>query len=127
MVYNLITWLFGSTIGIFSIFALVAVVILVINVTVVDYFHGTRRLKVYVNTNGFYLPYVSTAISGVCKKYNAIVVATKIIKDPNDNRYFKHMRFTIICYTKHFKHIKEDLGQCILCKLNQLEYTIEEG
>lgn len=124
---NLIALLFGSTIGIFSIFALVAVVILVINVTVVDYFHGTRRLKVYVNTNGVYLPYVSTAISGVCKTYNAIVVATKVIKEPNSNPYLKHMQFTIICCTKHCKHIKEDLGQCILHQLNRLEYIIEEG
>lgn len=126
MVQDFIALLFGTTIGIFSIFALVALAILVIIVTVFDYFHGTRRLQVYVNTNGFYLPYVSDAISEVCKKYNAIVVATKIIKDPN-NRYSNHMRFTIICYTRHLKHIKEDLGQCILCKLNQLEYIIEEG
>ena len=65
---NLIALLFGTTTGIFSIFALVGLVILVITITVFDYFHGTRRLKVYVNTNGVYLPYVSTAISGVCKK-----------------------------------------------------------
>lgn len=102
-------------------------VILVITITVFDYFHGTRRLKVYVNTNGVYLPYVSTAISGVCKTYNAIVVATKVIKEPNSNPYLKHMQFTIICYTRHFKHIKEDLGQCILSRLNRLEYIIEEG
>ena len=126
MVQNFIALLFGTTIGIFSIFSLVAMAILVITVTIFDYFHGTRRLQVYVNTNGFYLPYVSDAISKVCAKYNAIIVATKIIKDPN-NRYYKHMRFTIICYTRHVKHIKEDLGQCILCKLNQLEYIIEEG
>lgn len=126
MVQDFIALLFGTTIGIFSIFSLVALAILVITVTVFDYFHGTRRLQVYINTNGFYLPYVSDAISKVCEKYNAIVVATKIIKDPN-NRYSKHMRFTIICYTRHLKHIKEDLGQCILCKLNQLEYIIEEG
>lgn len=126
MVQDFIALLFGTTIGIFSVFTLVALAILVITVTVFDYFHGTRRLQVYVNTNGFYLPYVSDAISKVCEKYNAIVVATKIIKDPN-NRYSKHMRFTIICYTRHLKHIKEDLGQCILCKLNQLEYIIEEG
>lgn len=126
MVQSLAELFFGTTIGIFSIFSLVAVAILVITVTVFDYFHGTRRLQVYINTNGFYLPYVSDAISKVCEKYNAIVVATKIIKDPN-NRYSKHMRFTIICYTRHLKHIKEDLGQCILCKLNQLEYIIEEG
>ena len=126
MVQDFIALLFGTTIGIFSIFSLVALAILVITVTVFDYFHGTRRLQVHVNTNGFYLPYVSDAISEVCKKYNAIIVATKIIKDPN-NRYYKHMRFTIICYTRHVKHIKEDLGQCILCKLNQLEYIIEEG
>lgn len=124
---NLIALLFETTIGIFSVFALVSLVILVITITVFDYFHGTRRLKVYVNTNGFYLPYVSTAISGVCKKYKAIVVETKIIKEPNTHPYLKHMQFTIICYTRHFKHIKEDLGQCILCKLNQLEYIIEEG
>ena len=122
---DLIAVLFGTTIGILSVFALVGLVIAVITITVFDYFHGTRRLKVYVNTNGFYLPYVSTAISEVCEKYNAIVVATQIIKEHNP--YFKHMQFTIVCYTKHFKHIKEDLGQCILCKLNQLEYTIEEG
>lgn len=126
MVYNLIAWLFGSTIGILSIFALVAVVILLIIVTVVDYFHGTRRLKVYVNTNGVYLPYVSTAISGVCQKYNAIVVATQVIREPNTNPRLNHMQFTIVCYTRYFKHIKKDLGQCILCQLNRLEYTIEE-
>lgn len=124
---NLIALLFGTTTGIFSIFALVGLVILVITITAFDYFHGTRRLKVYVNTNGVYLPYVSTAISGVCKKYNAIVVATKVIKEPNSNPYLKHMQFTIICYTRYFKHIKEDLGQCILSRLNRLEYIIEEG
>lgn len=80
-----------------------------------------------LNTNGFYLPYVSTAISEVCEKYNAIVVATRVIKELNTSPYLKHMQFTIICYTRHFKHIKEDVGQCILCKLNQLEYNIEEG
>ena len=61
------------------------------------------------------------------KKYNAIVVATKVIKEPNSNPYLKHMQFTIICYTRYFKHIKEDLGQCILSRLNRLEYIIEEG
>lgn len=124
---DLIAVLFGTTIGILSVFSLVGLVIAVITITVFDYFHGTRRLKVYVNTNGFYLPYVSTAISEVCEKYNAIVVATRVIKEPNTSLYLKHMQFTIICYTRHFKHIKEDLGQCILYKLNQLEYTIEEG
>lgn len=124
---DLIALFFGTTIGIVSMISVVSVAILTIGVTVCDYFHGTRRLKVYVNTNGFYLPYVSTAISEVCEKYNAIVVATKIIKEPNANPYLKHMQFTIICYTRHVKHIKEDLCQCILCKLNQLEYTIEEG
>lgn len=124
---DLIALLFGTTIGIVSMVSVVSVAILTIGVTVCDYFHGTRRLKVYVNTNGFYLPYVSTSISEVCEKYNAIVVATQIIKDKNNNRHFKHMRFTIICYTRYVKRIKEDLGRCILCKLNQLEYTIEEG
>ena len=127
MVQNFISLLFETTIGIFSVFALVGLVILVITLTVFDYFHGTRRLKVYVNTNGVYLPYVSTAISGVCKTYNAIVVVTKVIKEPNSNPYLKHMQFTIICCTKHCKHIKEDLGQCILHQLNRLEYIIEEG
>lgn len=127
MVQDLIAFLFGTTLGIVFMVSVVSLVILTISITVCDYFHGTRRLKVYVNTNGFYLPYVSTAISEVCEKYNAIVVATQIIKDKNNNRHFKHMRFTIICYTRYVKHIKEDLGQCILCKLNQLEYTIEEG
>lgn len=127
MVQNFIALLFGTTIGIFSIFAIVGLAILVITITVFDYFHGIRRLKVYVNTNGVYLPYVSTAISRVCEKYHAIVVATKVIKEPNSNPYLKHMQFTIICYTRHFKHIKEDLGQCVLRQLNRLEYTIEEG
>lgn len=124
---DLIALLFGTTIGIVSMVSVGSLAILVIIITVCDYFHGTRRLKVYVNTNGFYLPYVSTAISGVCKTYNAIVVATKVIKEPNSNPYLKHMQFTIICNTRHVKHIKEDLGQCILCKLNRLEYIIEEG
>lgn len=124
---DLITLFFGTTTGIVFVVAVVSLVILIISITVCDYFHGTRRLKVYVNTNGFYLPYVSTAISEVCEKYNAIVVATRVIKEPNTSPYLKHMQFTIICYTRHFKHIKEDVGQCILCKLNQLEYNIEEG
>ena len=127
MVQNFISLLFGTTIGIVSMASVVSLAILVIIITVCDYFHGTRRLKVYVNTNGVYLPYVSTAISGVCKTYNAIVVATKIIKEPNSNPYLKHMQFTIVCDTRHFKHIKEDLGQCILSQLNRLEYIIEEG
>ena len=126
MVQNFIALLFETTIGIFSVFALVGLVILVITLTVFDYFHGTRRLKVYVNTNGVYLPYVSTAISGVCQKYNAIVVATQVIREPNTNPRLNHMQFTIVCYTRYFKHIKKDLGQCILCQLNRLEYTIEE-
>lgn len=127
MVQNFISLLFGTTIGIVSMVSVVSLAILIIIITVCDYFHGTRRLKVYVNTNGVYLPYVSTAISGVCKTYNAIVVATKIIKEPNSNPYLKYMQFTIICDTRHFKHIKEDLGQCILSQLNRLEYIIEEG
>ena len=126
MVQNFISLLFGTTIGIVSMVSVVSLAILVIIITVCDYFHGTRRLKVYVNTNGVYLPYVSTAISGVCKTYNDIVVATQIIREPSTNPYLKHMQFRIVCYTRDFKHIKEDLGQCILCKLNQLEYTIEE-
>lgn len=127
MLQNFIAFLFGTTIGIVSMVSVVSLAILIIGVTICDYFHGTRRLKVYVNTNGVYLPYVSTAISGVCKTYNAIVVATKVIKEPNYNPYLKHMQFTIICDTRHFKHIKEDLGQCILSQLNRLEYIIEEG
>ena len=63
---DLIALLFGTTIGIVSMVSVVSVAILTIGVTVCDYFHGTRRLKVYVNTNGFYLPYVSTSISEVC-------------------------------------------------------------
>ena len=123
---DLITLFFGTTIGIVFVFSIVSLVLLIISIKVFDYFHDMSTLIVYVNTNGFYLPYVSDAISKVCEKYNAIVVATQIIREPSTNPHLKHMQFTIVCYTRDFKHIKEDLGQCILCKLNQLKYTIEE-
>lgn len=76
MVQNFISLLFGTTIGIVSMVSVVSLAILVIIITVYDYFHGTRRLKVYVNTNGVYLPYVSTAISGdrSCKRQTYVSV-----------------------------------------------------
>lgn len=116
---------FGTTIGIAFVFAVVSGIILLISMAVFDYFHMMKTFMVYVNTNGHYLPYVSTAISKVCEKYNATVVSTQIVKEPNTNHHLKHMQFAILCYNRHLKYIKKDLGQCILCELNQLEYTIE--
>lgn len=91
MIQKWMAFFFSTTIGITLVFAVVSVIILLISMVVFDYFHDMTKFKVYVNTNGHYLPYVSTAIGKVCDKYNAIVVGTQIIKEPNTNPYLKYM------------------------------------
>ena len=65
---ELMALFFGTTIGIVFVFSVVSLLLLIISIKVFDYFHDMSTLIVYVNTNGFYLPYVSDAISKVCEK-----------------------------------------------------------
>lgn len=56
MTQKWMAFFFSTTIGIALVFAVVSVIILLISMVVFDYFHDMTKFKVYVNTNGRYLP-----------------------------------------------------------------------
>lgn len=116
---------FGSIVGTTFIICVIAAIILLIYMKVFDYFHETKTFMLYVNTDGRYLPYVSTTVGKVCEKYNSTVLITELVKAPTSNQHLGYMKFTIMCYTRHMKYIKNDLSRCMLQTVSRLEYSIE--